>query len=925
MDLTQSKLNKTEWNSIEVPISQKERHIVSMIMNGYDNINIKENHNQSLASFMRMTNVQGVHDYVYVNYFDNVIKTIDEFIAPQVSDKKIKKGDKMKLDLNKKEKLENVDYFEKKLIDTMKNLTSCLIEENNTTTFNSTSRFHLYYVSLHKLLTLHVEDINIYVLEFAKNILEKYINLVNLADIFTYAQTILEKNKLIIDNADISLYQHQKDIFRTLQNPDFENRQNLFIQVSKDMKNLDENDDYDYIQSVKTTHTELITPTKSKLVLYSAPTGTGKTLTPIALAKSYKILFVCAARHVGLALAKNSISLGRKVAFAFGCETADDIRLHYSAASVFTRNKITGGISKVDNSVGDKVEIMICDIKSYLYAMNYMIAFNPIDNLLMYWDEPTISMDYEEHALHDLVKTMWKGNIVPNIVLSSATLPSLDELQNGVIFNFHQKFETTENVNIINIQSHDSKKSIPIIDRQGFNVAPHFLKECEEYDTMKTVIQHCENNKTLLRYIDLQACIDLINMAIQNNYVPLRFTINRVFGDINDITITSIKEYYLKVIKNVISSTWGALIINLKISRKQKLVSNHAVDSTGNRMRKIRSVGPGITPSSKSAFQPPLAGKLLERTQSIATSVALPPAPEENPGSYITTKDAETLTDGPTIFIAEDVEKIAKFYLKQSYIPASVLVNIMEGIEHNNKLSEKIAELDAKIEVAEENQNTDKYDDDGKGGKGGRSNRPKNTKRLNRECSNDSKGNSVKIKNLREELSAIHRSIKSVNLSDVFVPNKSAHIDRWASNTDVKNAFSCNVSDEDVRDIMAVDGVSDIWKILLLMGIGVFANHNSLAYTEIMKKMATEQRLYLIIASSDYIYGTNYQFCHGYLGKDVILTQQKMLQALGRIGRHNDQKEYSVRLRENKHSQLLFMPNNNIIEAQNMNRLFVNV
>ena len=127
MDLTQSKLNKTEWNSIEVTISQKERHIVSMIMNGYDNINIKENHNQSLASFMRMTNVQGVHDYVYVNYFDNVIKTIDEFIAPQVSDKKIKKGDKMKLDLNKKEKLENVDYFEKKLIDTMKNLTSCLI------------------------------------------------------------------------------------------------------------------------------------------------------------------------------------------------------------------------------------------------------------------------------------------------------------------------------------------------------------------------------------------------------------------------------------------------------------------------------------------------------------------------------------------------------------------------------------------------------------------------------------------------------------------------------------------------------------------------------------------------------------------------------------------------------------------------------
>ena len=477
------------------------------------------------------------------------------------------------------------------------------------------------------------------------------------------------------------------------------------------------------------------------------------------------------------------------------------------------------------------------------------------------------------------------------------------------------------NIDIVNIQSHDSKKSIPIIDRQGFNIAPHFLRECEDFDIMKDVVHHCEGNKTLLRYIDLQACIDFINVAIENNYVQKRFTVDRVFGEIDDITITSIKEYYLQVAKNIIGSAWGGIVTNLRISRKQKLVSNNAVDNTGNRVRKIRSVGPGITTSSNSAFQPLLAGKPLERTQSIATPPP-PPAPEQTPGSYITTKDAETLTDGPTIFIAEDVEKIAKFYLKQSYIPASVLVNIMEGIEHNNKLSEKIAELESKIEDIEASQNTFKPDNDKKGGntKG-----KKDTKKMSRDYNDESHGKLNKTNKLREELSAMQRSIKSVNLSDVFVPNKSAHIDRWASDVEVSNAFSSNVSDEHVRDIMAVDGVSDVWKILLLMGIGVFANHNSLSYTEIMKKMASEQRLYLIIASSDYIYGTNYQFCHGYLGKDVILTQQKMLQALGRIGRHNDQKEYSVRLRENRHSQLLFMPSDNHIEAQNMNRLFVNV
>ena len=114
MDLTQVKLSKTEWDSTEVPISPSERRIVEMIMKGYDNINIRENPNQSLASYMRMSTVPGVHDYVFINYFNAELNEIDKSLAPKVSDKKIKKADKMKLDLNKKEALNSVDYFEKK-------------------------------------------------------------------------------------------------------------------------------------------------------------------------------------------------------------------------------------------------------------------------------------------------------------------------------------------------------------------------------------------------------------------------------------------------------------------------------------------------------------------------------------------------------------------------------------------------------------------------------------------------------------------------------------------------------------------------------------------------------------------------------------------------------------------------------------------
>ena len=112
----------------------------------------------------------------------------------------------------------------------------------------------------------------------------------------------------------------------------------------------------------------------AKLVLYQAPTGTGKTLTPLALVKKHKIIFVCAAKHIGLQLAKCCISLQIPIAVAFGCKDPSDIRLHYFAAKEKIRNRRTGGIFRVDNSVGDLVEIIISDVQSYLPSMYYMCA-----------------------------------------------------------------------------------------------------------------------------------------------------------------------------------------------------------------------------------------------------------------------------------------------------------------------------------------------------------------------------------------------------------------------------------------------------------------------------------------------------------------------------------------------------------------------
>ena len=44
---------------------------------------------------------------------------------------------------------------------------------------------------------------------------------------------------------------------------------------------------------------------------------------------------------------------------------------------------------------------------------------------------------------------------------------------------------------------------------------------------------------------------------------------------------------------------------------------------------------------------------------------------------------------------------------------------------------------------------------------------------------------------------------------------------------------------------MLIDDMDDIWKLLLLMGIGVFSTHTSSRYIEIMKDLAKSKKLYI--------------------------------------------------------------------------------
>jgi hypothetical protein len=180
---------------------------------------------------------------------------------------------------------------------------------------------------------------------------------------------------------------------------------------------------------------------------------------------------------------------------------------------------------------------------------------------------------------------------------------------------------------------------------------------------------------------------------------------------------------------------------------------------------------------------------------------------------------------------------------------------------------------------------------------------------------------------LMDQVDHLRSQIRMVVLDNAYIPNTMQHQTLWVSQNDdqmVKNAFVPRVDEESVRDIMELN-VSNDMKLLLLIGIGMFKNQDEVhpRYMEIMKRLAYNQQLFLILASSDYIYGTNYQFCHGLIGKDLTnMTQQKTIQAMGRIGRNAMQQEYSVRFREDEMLIQLFQKPAENREAEIMCRLF---
>jgi predicted nucleic acid-binding protein len=789
MDLNQQKLTRSEWNNIEVPLSFEEKNIIELIIQGFHNVNITINNNFSLLRYLKISCNNNIINYIYNKYLYSDLLELSKkynFKIDKVNDKKlsIKKADLIRFENTDKQLNDNKnDIFEYFIIDLLSNMFKNL-EKNN-------KKWLYYFYTIKVTINYNIPDINLVFKEVILDILSNYEHKINLRELIEISDELIEKNPSIIKYDDLKLYEHQKKLFTICKN------------------------------------------SNSKLILYIAPTGTGKTLSPIGLSEKYKIIFVCAARHVGLALAKAAIAVQKRIGFAFGCQDAEDVRLHYYAVKDCIRSKKTGSIVKVDNSVGDKVEIMICDIKSYIHAMHYMLAFNNKENIILYWDEPTITLDYSKHEFHEIINNNWKNNLIPNVVLSSATLPHPEELTD-TLQDFRSRFNDCD---IHTIISYDCKKTIPLINKEGYVEMPHYLSS--DFNETKEIIEHCNKYKTLMRYLDLSEIIKYILYVNNNNLIENKYKIERYFHSFEMITMKNIKLYYLILLNQINKETWDNIYKNLYNSRNIKYNST------------INCV----------------------------------------------TKDAITLTDGPTIFLAEDINKIAKFCIQLANIPNMVIKDIMSAIEYNQVINSKILPLEKTVQDA-----------------------------LNKDSDKEKKISDGRvdptIKTLMGKIDELRQCIKTIALNPIFVPNTVEHNKRFHGCIN-NRSFSSDISENIIEKIMLINDIENYWKLLLMMGIGVFTSHKNDKYTEIMKSLAEEQKLYLIIASDDYIYGTNYQFCHGYISKDLgHISQEKCIQAMGRVGRNKFQQDYSIRFRDNDLIKKLFTKEINKPEVKNMCELF---
>jgi len=188
MDLKQRKLNKAEWESIEVPVSRSEQDVLKLITAGYSNVNIRINNNISLFQFLKMEHTEKMEDFLYNKYFAKTVAAIEKIIKAQFpvykltkvdANVQIKSADKIRLERNSD--ISGQDIYENVLLKHI----DLVVAGKNSNSF-----------TLYKLMKNTISGLNRHIVSLAEQVLALYpadINTVVCDAVYT-----LEKNESLL-------------------------------------------------------------------------------------------------------------------------------------------------------------------------------------------------------------------------------------------------------------------------------------------------------------------------------------------------------------------------------------------------------------------------------------------------------------------------------------------------------------------------------------------------------------------------------------------------------------------------------------------------------------------------------------------------------------------------------------------------------
>lgn len=770
---TQTKLTKLDWTQMEKRVSDKELVILNMIKHSFQGTQVVQLY-QTITSLVKLDHEEKDY-YIYTVLLKETVDQLSKKykIDPIVLSKPKKKlnaADTIRLTSQQKKVSENIEMI---LLEMIQKLLKDITKPKK----------EYYYYNICHLYKIY--KLNYYISQFVKMIIDKYSDSMDIIHFLENTEQFIETNT-IFDYNPLQLYDHQKTLL------------SLFQDASP------------------------------KCVFYRAPTSSGKTLTPIGLCEKMKGIFVCPSRHIALSLAKSAVNVGRKVAFAFGCSTPEDVRLHYFSVNTFSNDKY----KRPNHSDGQKVELMFCDIKSYEIAMLYMISFFDKNQMFIFYDEPTMKMNEVDDELHAVVKQIWEVNVIPNIILSSATLPSEREIQ-PIIERYIRKYSGE----IHYIDTFDETTNVSLLDTNGSVIMPHnVFKNISDVDTF--IAAH---GNTHMKFLSVTECATFILYVCKNVFNSTDLIVQH-FGSIQQITTKSIRELYYVVLQRIKKADYAFILQNYES---------------------------------------------FKRTRRVEIGIEL------------TTKHSYTLTYGPTMFICKDILKWVTYFVENSGIHQSSFLELDKIISYNNDLIEKIIKKKQQLE-----DNTSKDE--------------KNENKMKDQRFDPN------TKLLIQEIDKLEAMLKPVQLNNLYIPNTREHFSKWSNKRfEDSNVFVSRVEEQYVRRIMNLQ-VHTNYKILLLMGIGIF-NPNEIVeeYDDTMKELAEDKQLLFIISTDEFMFGTNYQFCHAIFAEELTnVTQEQIIQSIGRVGRKEKNKLFTFRFRDNSRIIDLFVKSNTL-EADNMNKLFI--